>query len=181
MRLVVPRSRSACTLVSVRKFETPRDDVGKTGPGGREEAKEEERVDTTKMTALPSATSPTPLPSRASARLEQHMAGNFAKIDRHYHHHHRHRRLLRGRVSQLHVWPKRGAGAGRRLRTMEEGEKRVGGGEGQNVLSDFCVVAGKAGVAILRRAVGSDLLPETGADCADFFLACLLLLDEDSW
>ena len=71
------------------------------------------------------------------------MAGNFAKID------HRHRlRLLRGRVSQLHVWPKRGGrGAGRRFGTIEEGEKRGKrkGREGETVLSEFGVVGRQGG------------------------------------
>ena len=63
------------------------------------------------------------------------MAGNFAKIDHS-------RLLLGGRVSQLHVWPKRGAG--RRLGTMEggRGREKLEGREGgrESVLFDFCVV-----------------------------------------
>ena len=58
------------------------------------------------------------------------MAGNFAKIDHSS-------RLLGGRVSQLHVWPKRGAG--RRLGTMEGGrgrEKLEGKERGEGSL--FC-------------------------------------------
>ena len=66
------------------------------------------------------------------------MAGNFAKIDQSS------RLLLGGRVSQLHVWPKRGAG--RRFGTIAEGEKKRAKErkgkerEGETVLSEFCVV-----------------------------------------